>query len=73
MKYEEIIQIVAKKNHTTPAEVEAEMESALDAAQDSPNFIAIFGERKPTVEEIIQVIARDIISQWQIKYCRTGR
>lgn len=54
MKYEEIIRIVAKKNHTTPAEVEAEMEAALDAAQDNPSFIAIFGERKPTVEEFIR-------------------
>jgi len=57
MEYEKIIAQIAEKNHTTPEEVEAEMQIALHAAKDNPNFKIIFGGRMPTVEEFIQTIA----------------
>ena len=58
MKYEEIILRVAQKNHTTPAEVEAEMKAALEAAQGNPNLRVLFGDTNPTPEEFIRVVAR---------------
>ena len=62
MSYEEIIKRIARENNTTPANVEAEMKTALEAAKDNQNFKAMFGGQMPTLEEFIQTIADRIRS-----------
>ena len=36
MEYSEIIRTIARKYKTTPSEVEAEIQAALEAAKDNP-------------------------------------
>ena len=57
MKYEDIIIQVAREHNADPAEVEADMKAAIEAAKDNPNFQAMFGGRTPTVEEFIFAVA----------------
>lgn len=54
MKIDEIIEGIAKENSITVDEVRQEMELAINAAKDTPNFKAIFGDRVPTIEEFIE-------------------
>ena len=64
MKYQKILRQVAKENHTTPEEVEREMQRAIDAAYENPDAetralqqqIPCRGSR-PTPEEFIFGIA----------------
>lgn len=64
MNYRQIIKRIAKENHTTPEEVEYEMQKAIDAAYDNPDpqvkamqqKIPCKGER-PTPEEFIFALA----------------
>jgi hypothetical protein len=41
-------------HNVSSAEVEFEMNVALESAKDNPNFKATFGDRMPSVEEFIE-------------------
>ena len=60
MEYSEIIKTIARKHGTTPAEVEAEMQAALEVAKDNPNFKTMLGNRKPTVEEFVSTVSEKL-------------
>ena len=57
MSYENIIRQIAAEHGTTPEQVEADMQEALNAAKNNPTFKVVFGGRMPTIEEFIETIA----------------
>ena len=57
MEFETIIRQIAQKNGTTPEAVKEEMQTAINAAKDTPGFRQLFGDTVPTVEEFILTTA----------------
>lgn len=53
MGFNEIMQKIANDNNTNPEQVFKDMQDAIEAAKDNPNFKAAFGDRTPSVEEFI--------------------
>ena len=57
MEFETIIRQIAQENGTTPEAVKEEMQTAINAAKDTPGFRQLFGNAVPTVEEFVLTTA----------------
>ncbi len=57
MKFSSTVRYIAEKEGTTPENVLEEMKAAIQAAKGNENFKYLFGEKEPTPEEFVQVIA----------------
>ena len=59
---EKTIKRIAQEHNTSPASVEADMKEAIHAAylNRTPAFIALFGDREPTVEEFVKAVTEKV-------------